>query len=476
VTAASTDGTITRWSATDTFLLFAFTGLAGVLRFAGITRPGGFIFDEYYAADACLYVYGPLPACLTPTEVSLVHPPLAKWLIGAGIRLFGFSAAGWRFAPLVAGTLSVSLMYLLARRLLGSRLAASLATGLLTFDFLHFVMSRTAMLDIFVVFFGLASFLCLVYDNDRRESSPSPPSSFARRLGERRWLLGAGLAGGAAAACKWSGGYMLIAVAILAFARHARRMQGNASPLRVMSDPTLLFALAALPLTVYVASYAGRLHGAVFAWPWSDGSWVRAFLMRQQEMLVHHTGSLYVHPYTSPAWSWPFVKRPVLFYFRDAGTVGYQEILALGNPLIWSAALVALIVTVWLAARKRTGAGPETTIIAGFIAGYVPWLVITRQEAFLYYLLPAVPFLYLALARVVTAIPSQLIRQTAIFALVIASIGVFSFFRPVLVGTPLTHAQWERRILFNNCSPTISGTEKKPIDRVVPPPPGWCWV
>jgi len=464
VTTASASRAQGHWSTTDTLVLFALTGLAGVLRFAGITQPRGFVFDEHYAADACLYVFGPQPFCRTSTEISFVHPPLAKWLIGAGIRLFGFNPAGWRFAPLVAGTLSIALMYLLARRLLGSTFAASLATGLLMFDFLHFVMSRTAMLDIFVVFFGLASFLCLVYDGDRPESVPSRSSSLARRLVARPWLLGAGLMGGAAVACKWSGGYLLVAVSVVAFLRHARRM-----------DPILFIAFAALPAVVYIASYAGRLDGTLLAWPWSDGSWIRAFVARQEAMLAHHTGSLYVHPYMSPAWSWPFIKRPVLFYFRDAGT-GYQVILALGNPLVWWASLVGLVATAWRMARKRNMATPDTIILAGFAAGYVPWFVITRHEAFLYYLLPAVPFLYLALARAVTDMSSPVVRRIAFAALVIASIGVFSFFRPLLVGTPVTHAEWERRILFSNCGPALSGIHKKPVDHVMPPPTGWCWV
>jgi len=477
VTTAPTSGTEAHWSTADTFILFALTGLAGIVRFAGITQPRGLVFDEHYAADACLYVFGPQAFCRTSTEISFVHPPLAKWLIGAGIRLFGFSPAGWRFAPLVAGTLSIALMYLLARRLLGSTLAASLAAGLLTFDFLHFVMSRTAMLDIFVVFFGLASFLCLVYDGVRRESVNLWPSSLAQRLWKRPWLLGAGVTGGAAVACKWSGGYLLAAVALLALLRHARRTMNTPDWVRraIGECAVLLVALVAIPAAIYVASYAGRLDGTLVAWPWSEGSWVRAFVTRQQVMLAHHMSSLYPHPYTSPPWSWPLIKRPVLFYFRDAGA-GYQVILALGNPLVWWTALVALAALVWRSARRRNIPTSDAVIVAGFIAGYVPWFVITRQEAFLYYLLPAVPFLYLALARGVTAMSSRLLRNGAIAVLLIGAIGMFSFFRPVLVGIPLTHVEWERRIFFSDCGPELSGIHKKPVDRVMPSPTGWCWV
>ena len=49
--------------------------------------------------DACRYVYGVAhDACvagpLYPRHE--VHPPLAKWLIAAGIRVFGNTPLGWR--------------------------------------------------------------------------------------------------------------------------------------------------------------------------------------------------------------------------------------------------------------------------------------------------------------------------------------------------------------------------------------------
>ena len=65
-----------RWHAIDTVLLAFLTALAGGLRFAGITAPRAFVFDEFYAADACLYMLGPNGHCRTATEISVVHPPL----------------------------------------------------------------------------------------------------------------------------------------------------------------------------------------------------------------------------------------------------------------------------------------------------------------------------------------------------------------------------------------------------------------
>jgi dolichyl-phosphate-mannose-protein mannosyltransferase len=466
-----------QWTTIDSIAVTALSVLAGGLRLVGITQPRGFVFDEFYAADACLYVFGPDSRCLTTTEISVVHPPLAKWLIAVGIRVLGFSPAAWRLAPVIAGTLSVALLYLLARRLFGSTVAAAVAAGLLAFDFLHFVMSRAAMLDVFVVFFGLTSFLCLLYDTDRIELDPGFPRNALRRLLRRPWLLGAGIAGGAGVASKWSGAYMLAAVAVLALVYAASRWRdsGDRQWRTAVKEVVVLFiALVLIPAATYVVSYTGRVHGTVMGSPWEDGSWLHALFVRHRVMFEHHTGSLYTHPYTSPAWSWPLIKRPVLFYFREPGGNTYQEILALGNPLVWWPALLAVLWATCRMLRRRSVWAPEVVIVAGFAAGYLPWFVITRKEAFLYYFLPAVPFLCLALGGAVAGISARSARVVAIAGLSAASCGLFVFFYPVIAGKPLSYPEWNRRILFGQCGG--SEAHQKPVTKPMEPPKGWCWV
>jgi dolichyl-phosphate-mannose-protein mannosyltransferase len=426
-----------QWSRIDSVAVTAVSVLAGGLRLVGITQPGGFVFDEFYASDACLYVFGSDNRCLTTTEISVVHPPLAKWLIGVGIRVLGFSPAAWRLAPVIAGTLSVALLYLLARRLFGSTVAAAVAAGLLAFDFLHFVMSRTAMLDVFVVFFGLTSFVCLLFDTDRRELDQGCSHNALRRLLRRPWLLGAGIAGGAAVASKWSGAYTLAAVAALALLYAAKRWRD--SPDRQWRTAleevvVLLIAFVLVPAATYVMSYTGRVHGTVMASPWEDGSWLHAFFVRHRVMFEH----------------------------------------ALGNPLVWWPALLAFLWATCRMLRRRSVWAPEVVVVAGFAAGYLPWFVITRKEAFLYYFLPAVPFLYLALGGAVADISARFARVVAIAGLSAASFGLFAFFYPVIVGKPLNYPEWERRMFFGNCG--VSDTHKKPVTKPMQPPKGWCWV
>jgi predicted membrane-bound dolichyl-phosphate-mannose-protein mannosyltransferase len=102
----------------------------------------------------------------------VVHPPLGKYLIGAGMWLFGpDNSFGWRF---VFGTALVLLLFLVARSLTNSTVFATVASFLLAIDGLGIVMSRVALLDTFLAFFVLLAFWFVILDRRR-------PSTASRR-------------------------------------------------------------------------------------------------------------------------------------------------------------------------------------------------------------------------------------------------------------------------------------------------------
>jgi dolichyl-phosphate-mannose--protein O-mannosyl transferase len=236
-------------------------------------------------------------------------------------------------------------------------------------------------------------------------------------------------------------------------------------------------ALAAVPLAVYVLSFAGRLDGQVLALPWDRGSWWWAFVRRQWHIFSFHVDLRGAYPYESPAWSWPLLKRPVVFAFTaDRGR--FREILALGNPVVWwggTAAVVACAVR-WF---RRRG-GPEGVVLAGVAAGYLWWLPVTssRSFSFSFYLLPAVPFLCLALARVAQATWEDVAGRVVTASVALAAIAAFVFFFPVLTFRPLDADGWTARLWFTACRPQgLVGDPPRPrSDLVTPPPEGWCWI
>ena len=130
------------------------TGIGLLLRMVNLSHPKETVFDEvYYANEAWdLLQHGVEwnPEDSTPQYV--VHPPLGKWMIGLGEQIFGYNSFGWRIAAVVVGVVSILLIVLAARRLFRSTILAATAGLLMSLDGMHFVLSRAALLDIFLMF------------------------------------------------------------------------------------------------------------------------------------------------------------------------------------------------------------------------------------------------------------------------------------------------------------------------------------
>ncbi|MBW3594371.1 MAG: phospholipid carrier-dependent glycosyltransferase [Actinobacteria bacterium] len=494
------------WTRRDSVALALVTLIAGALRFIRLDIPKAIIFDEtYYAKDACWYVNVSEQICEIGYEQTNVHPPLAKWLIAIGIRLFGFDSFGWRVAVAAGGTITVALLYLLARRIFRSTTVAAFAAGLLAIDLLHFVQSRTSMLDIFVPMFGLAALLFTVYDRDRYR--PPPDAEQANGLLDRPWRLAAGACAGAAVASKWPGLFFLALVIVLTIVWEIAQRRTDRQPhpiARFLREETLTIVMWLLifPVAVYMFTYLGRLEGALLANPAEQGSWFRAFWDRQLFMLDFHRGLGSSHGYQSNPWTWPVLKRPVSYHIEYGPNGEYAEIMATGSPFVWWASILALVYVAfrWIAARVRRvpqGASrwrAEGVIVAGFVFTYGPWLLPSdRSAVFLFYLLPSVPFMCLALAYVATEIGRSWEARAAVALFSAGAIGFFVFYYPVVANVEIPKKAWERRIWqFDNCDKPEGTPTKSTLTQIVGkrtrttvtkttsnadlPPKGWCWI
>ena len=128
-----------------------------------------------------------------------MHPPTGKWLIAAGIKIFGFTSFGQRFMAALFGVLLVLLVYLLAGKLFHNRWISIVSGFLVATDFLLIVESRTAMLDIFLAFFVVLGFLFVSMDRERvlairkhldEESPGSAPGEAMAQSAAGRCLVG----------------------------------------------------------------------------------------------------------------------------------------------------------------------------------------------------------------------------------------------------------------------------------------------
>jgi len=155
------------WVATAVIVL-----IAGILRLVNLDRPKGLIFDEvYYPTDAWdMLKHGVEWDDKNNTPAYVVHPPLGKWMIAIGEQIFGYNEWGWRISGAVLGTLSILIMIRVARRMFHSTVLGCAAGLLMALDGFHLVLSRIALLDIFLMFFIVAAFGTLVMDRDSRRA------------------------------------------------------------------------------------------------------------------------------------------------------------------------------------------------------------------------------------------------------------------------------------------------------------------
>jgi len=482
------------------------TAFAAWFRFNRLVVPRAIIFDEtYYAKDAWSYlqhgvewqfvqnanalvIAGQHGASLYKSCVGtacgeyVVQPPLGKWLIAFGEWLYGLNSLGWRVAPALFGSLAILIMCRVTRRLTRSTLLGCVAGLLLSLDGLEFVLSRTGILDIFLMFFVLAAFACLVVDRDVSRARLAsamvlkPGDDAGPQLGIRKWRVAAGICIGLACASKQYGAWYLPAFAGLCIAWDigARRAAGLRESVRgalVRDGKWLPLTLGLIPLVTYTATWTGWLltsTGYDRNYAQQNGvttpiiSALYSLFEYHKEMIQFGVGLNATHPYMSQPWGWLVISRPVAFFYQCyTGPTSYhvcpsgytgpewsQEVLAIGNPAIWWAAIPAMLFCLgWWLTRRDWRAGAA---VLGIAAGWLTWLPFVSRTKFYYYALEFEPFMIicivLCLGLIIGPATASLLRRAIGSALagtyVLAVMALFWYFYPILAGKIIPYSSW----------------------------------
>ncbi|MBE1486891.1 dolichyl-phosphate-mannose--protein mannosyltransferase [Plantactinospora soyae] len=422
------------WLATAVVVL-----IAGILRLVGLSNPKGKIFDElYYATDAHnLLLRGIEWDEKNNTAAYVVHPPLGKWMIAVGEQIWGYNELGWRFSAAIIGTLSVLLLVRIARRMFHSTVLGCAAGLLMALDGFHLVLSRTALLDIFLMFFVLAAFGALVVDRDVRRArwlraveNGLDPSRTGRRHrpqfrlsdGVPWWRLLAAVMLGCAFGVKWSALYFIPAFALLVVLWEvgARKSVGVRRPWRdtFLDEIGWLLVAGVLILVTYLATWSGWFlsdNGYFRNWRAETGQSSMPIIGSLQNLWHYHAEALKFHAqlddkhvYQSWPWQWLLLGRPVAFHWSDQGSCGApscaSEILLLGTPILWWSFLPALAVLGWLGIARRDWRA--LAILLPVAVGLLPWFwfALDGRTMFFFYVAPVVPFMILAVTYVLGAI------------------------------------------------------------------------
>src|SRR5690348_12192733 len=478
------------------------TAFGAFLRFDRLRVPRALIFDEtYYAKDAWSILNHEVELNLVSNANAIiqaghtnifapcngtsacgeyvVQPEVGKLLIAVGEWLFGLNSFGWRFASAVFGSLAILLICRIARRMTRSTLLGCIAGLLMSLDGLEFVLSRTGILDIFLMFFVLAAFGCILIDRDvsrarlaelvaRQPGRPGGP-----RLGLRKWQLAAGVFLGLAVGTKWNAAWYILGFAALitAWDIGARRAAGLTSFVRGAFRETVWLPLTfiVVPLAVYIASWSGwfatstgydRDYAQTHGVHTPVISALYSLYEYHKEAIGFGLGLSLPHPYQSQPWDWLLVTRPVAFYAQcytgpatyqacPKGQVAWeQEVLALGTPAIWWGSMLALLFCLgWWLLRRDWRAG---AVLLGVLAGWAPWFPLVTRTKFYYYALEFEPFLILSivlcLGLILGPATAGVLRRSVgagiVGAYLLSVLLMFWYFYPILAGSVIPYQDW----------------------------------
>jgi len=481
--------------------------LAAVLRLWSLGSPQELVFDEtYYVKDAWTLFNNGYESTwpensddrfaagqtdiFTRDPAFVVHPPLGKWLIALGMAALGpDSGWGWRISTAMIGILAVALLMLVAWKLFGSLLLATVAGFLMAIDGHAIVMARIALLDNFVMFFTLLGFGAILLDRGwhaRRLSEwiashrdTGIDSSWGPTLWWRPWLLAAGLAFGLAISVKWSGIYFLAAFGVYvvvtdALARRRAGIPFWASATLLKQAPANFLLMVPIAVATFLVSWSGWFAtsgGYDRNWASSPGAawtgplaWVPAALQSfwhyQVAAYNYHVGLETAHPYQSNPLTWLLMTRPTSFYFSGTSlgqngcdfSACSEAITSLANPIIWWAAAAATFYLVYRLARYREW--KAGFILMGVVAGYLPWLLYLNRTVFQFYTITFEPYLLLALTATIGVIlgsptdrPSRRASGAPVVVVfLLAAAVVTMFFYPLWTGAQTPFWFWQVHI------------------------------
>jgi len=327
-------------------------------KFYGLSNPKDMYFDEIYHAFTAKLVlhndpkawewWNPHPEGYA---YEWTHPPLSKLGMALSMKIFGETQMGWRIPQAIMGTLSIVMVYFLALEIFRDKRLSLLSAFILSLDGLLLVLSRMGMNDTYVLFFTLLSVLLFVKNKNFWSS----------------------VAFGLAIASKWSAIYILPIIFVSHFVFKKKIGVGYLSFLIV-------------PIIIYVLSYS-----LMFA---TGHTWDQ-FVEVQKQMWWYHTNLDAEHPYTSPAWSWPILLRPIYLYDGGIENNITSRIYAFGNPVVFWFGLFSIFLSIIISAKekfKRLG-----FIIFSYLVLFLPWIASPRIM-FLYHYLPSIPYMVIATA------------------------------------------------------------------------------
>ena len=447
--------------------LFILIGLSLLTRFIFFSYPAETVFDEVHFGKF-------ISAYFTGEYYFDIHPPLGKIMIAGVAKLvnfhpgFSFENIGQKFPdttyqwlrllPKLFGAALPVIIFLLALELGITPLFSFLAGLFLVLDNALIAQSRFILLDSFLLVFGFSSLL--FYFKSLKKDKII-------------FLLLSGIFAGLSVSIKWTGFTFLGLIFVDYFLNHFQEIKKSLLRLTVF----LIF----VPLLLYFSIFAVHFKFLPHSGPGdafhtlgfqktlveskyaSDSnikplSLPKKFVELNKEMFKANARLGSTHPYSSKWYQWPFMTRPI--YYWNGAENDNARIYFFGNPFIWWAATVVIIISFlelikqfWFFLRRQhpiSGMfnGPLLILLFGYYLNLLPFIGISRVM-FLYHYLSALIFSVLVLALMLEQNKDSKFLGFPIWKIVlIGAVIFFLIFSPLSYGLPLLPTNYESLVWF----------------------------
>jgi dolichyl-phosphate-mannose--protein O-mannosyl transferase len=377
----------------DLFILLAILAFAFFTRFFRLSFPGKMYFDELYHVPAAMLMSdGDFEQPFEWWHQSYdgvnnfdwLHPPLAKYLQAASMKLLGKTAFAWRLPSAIFSLLTLIVFYFFTRFLADNflfkkdkKLATAfplLAVLFLSLDGLFLVESRIAMNDVFLLFFMIpAVFLYFYFLREKQVHQKSKKTDIILLVMSVFW--------GLALAVKWSAIFPLLFLLLYHFFVIEFKEKNFWRRL-----PFLIFSFLLIPGFVYFSSYLPMFLA---------GKKLSYFWVLQGQIWQSQLNNPAVHLYSSKPLNWFFNLRSIFYFANSDGSLIY----ALDNPVLTIYFVLTVLATIWFLWRGKLEKETRKSIfllLLLYLVNFVFWSFSPRIQ-FLYHYLPAIPFIVILL-------------------------------------------------------------------------------
>jgi len=443
--------------------------LASVTRFLYLGYPKEVVFDEvYFAKWVTNYFKGDF--------YFDIHPPLAKMMLAALAKIFGYTNFGntsfisqigdkydtdfYKFLRGVEAFFGVILVlgvYALGKRMFQNKWPGFLAALLVVFDNAILVQSRFIFTDVFLLAFGVIG-LYFIYRLKEH-----------KKLDGNAWvdLFFAALFLTAAVLVKWTA---LVFLGVGIFVLFLTHCCGKARKIK------LFIKEGAIIMIIFFAVYFGVFAVHLLSLPNTGGPNADAFLSARSQsallgnqyygkyqppslisrivelnisMFRANAGLNAKHAYSSKWYSWPIMYRPIYDWNKVNNDGTNSRIYLIGNPLIWWLGFLAVIFAILallyeLRFKEKTiYFQPLLILIFGYLLNLLPYLGISRP-AFLYHYFPSFIFMSLITGFLLWIFLER--KPLILIFIFVVLISSFIYFAPLSYGLPMSDVEYNARV------------------------------